>query len=203
MEFEQIRSIWENQDSRELFAFDQDTLYGVIRRKSRKAGRFLGLFEWVMILSNLAAAALLTQGALHEQGFDFRLALSALYLAYSIFALVRRWRRRREEVRFPVTMLGELEKAIWRLDSLIRQERSMTFWYVLPLVLAGSLTVFLDSHRIWAFGLVLFLIPASYFGTRWEINRWFLPKKHTLESLRKSLIDRESHLSPAGEGDSN
>ncbi len=84
-------------------------------------------------------------------------------------------------------MMGELDKAISQIEYLIKRGRSMMVWYMLPLMAVLSVTLFLDSKLLWALGTIAIAAPVSYFGGRWEINKWYLPKKRELLSLREKL----------------
>jgi hypothetical protein len=129
---------------------------------------------------------------IHDSESGYRLVLPVTYLTFSAYALLRRLKRRANEVRFKPTILGELDKAIWQINYLIRQGQMVMIWYVLPLVLALSVTVFYNQKPLWTLVPTLTLIPLFYFGVRWEINKWHIPKKRDLESLREKLIAQEA-----------
>ena len=188
MDFEEIQVIWNNQNNEKLYAINQAALYASIKRKGRSVSRLLNLFEVIMIAVNLIVGIVLIVDVLQDNGQVYEYILPAMYIAYSVYALVFRVARRKEQVRFEHTMLGTLDKAIWQIDYLIKQSRSMIWWYVLPLVFAVSVTMFYNSKPFWALAFILVMLPASYFASRWEINKCYLPKKRALESLREKLI---------------
>ena len=67
----------------------------------------------------------------------------------------------------------------------------MMYWYLLPTILVALVTVTLNAGFVWALGLILLAGPVAYFGGRWEINNWYLPKKRELESLRELLLQAD------------
>jgi hypothetical protein len=117
----------------------------------------------------------------------YEFAVPALYLAYFAIAVYAQQARKRAEVGFAPTLLGELEKALWQVNQLIRQSRRMIFWYLLPIVAVSSLVTSLNGKPMWTLALIL-LLPATYFASGWEINKFYTPKKRSLESLRETLL---------------
>lgn len=188
MEFEEMQIIWNEQKNEKLFAINEAAMHKHIQRKGRSVDHLLGFVEWAMIIANLVVVIVLTVDALQEGGPDYQYFISAVYFAYSIYAVFRRLRRRKEEVPFEPTMLGELDKAIWRLDYLIRQSKSIVYWYMLPLTLIIAASFLLNDNLIWALAFMLVLVPVTIFGPQWEINKWYLPKKRELEALRETLL---------------
>ncbi|MCO5188479.1 MAG: SoxR reducing system RseC family protein [Anaerolineae bacterium] len=89
-------------------------------------------------------------------------------------------------------MVGDLDKAIWQIDYLIRQTRAMLIWYLIPLLVFIILVLGWGNGSLWAALLALVVIPLAYFGGRWEVNKFYLPKKRSLESLRATLLEAET-----------
>ena len=193
MEFEELQTIWESQNDENLYRINKEALYAQIKQKSQTVSHKLNLLELGMFVGNLIVGLILLADVLKEDSQTYEYALPAMYLAFSVFALVRRLsRRKKEEVRFEQTVLGEIDKAIWQVNYLIQQGRSMMVWYILPLIFVLSITLFLNGKPLFALPFIFILIPASYFGGRWEINKWYMPKKRDLESLRERLINESS-----------
>lgn len=192
MEFEEMQIIWNSQDDKRMFAIDEAAVHEMIRRKSRSASHWLGFIEWMMIAVNPIIALVLVFDAVAEDGPTYQFVLAMMYLAYSGFGLYRRLTRRQEEVHFEASMLGDLEKAIWRVDYLIKQGGSLIVWYLAPLALVASAFFLLEGNVLEAV-LMLLLLPATYLGVRWENGKWHLPKKRSLESLRETLVEGAVH----------
>ena len=193
MEFEEMQIIWNSQNDEKLFTINEAALHAYIKRKNKSVNFWLELFEWVMIGVNFIVGITLAVVTLTENELFYQyILLSAFYIAFSIFALIRRVRRRSEQVRFENTMLGELDKGIWQIDYLLRQGQSMMLWYIVPLVIIASITMYFTATPLWLVGLMLAIGPFSYFGMRWEARKWHLPKKRSLESLRETLVASEA-----------
>ena len=64
----------------------------------------------------------------------------------------------------------------------------MILWYLLPLMAVFSVIAFFEAKLLWAFGIAILVILTTFFGSRWEINKFYMPKKRELEDLRKKLL---------------
>lgn len=187
MNFEEMQALWKSQNDEKLFAVNEAVLYVALQRKSKVINNLVGLLEGVMIVLNLMVGIALIVDVLRENGEAYRFIVPIVYLLSCLYALSHRIKRRVGEIHFEPTLLGELDKAIWRVDYLIQQGRSITFYYMVPLTLTVLITSLLGQKLLWAAGLMLIMVPFSYFGTRWEINKWYVPRKRALESLRETL----------------
>lgn len=187
MEFEEMKVIWDNQNNEKLYVIDEEALYGQIRRKSRSVNRLLEIVEWVMIGINLLVGAFLTADVLVDRGPAYEYAFPALYFLYFGIAVYAQRRRKQVEQGFAPTLIGELDKALWQVNQLIRQSRRMILWYLLPIVAVGSIILWLNDKPLWVLAMLL-LLPATYFASGWEINKFYLPKKRSLESLRETIL---------------
>ena len=187
MEFEELQTIWESQNDETIYTVDTDALYTQIQQKSQSVDHKLNVYERLMFFGNLIIGVVLFVDAYREAGAAYEYALPLMYILFSISTLVLRRMRKKEEVQFELTMMGELDKAIWQINHLIKRGRSMMLWYMLPLVTVLTITLLLNSKPLWAMGMIVILLPLSYFSGRWEINKWYMPKKLELEALRDEL----------------
>ena len=187
MKFEDLKTIWDDQNDEALYTINEEALYAQIQQKSKSVNHKLNVYEWLMFLGNLIIGLVLFVDALRDNGQPYEYVLPALYIAFSIGTLILRKVRQKEEVQFELTMMGELDKAIWQINYLIKRGRTMMFWYVLPFTFVLTVTLLLNSKPLWALGMIVILIPLSYFSGRWEINKWYMPQKRELESLREEL----------------
>lgn len=192
MEFEEMKVIWDSQNNEPLFAINQGALHKTIQSKGAKVNRTLNIVDWVMMGVNLFVGLFLIAINVANDGEPFEFLLPILYLFFFGIVIYRRFSRRQESVKFEPTIRGDLDHAIWQTDYLIRQGQSILVWYLLPLMVAASIMLVLSSEWIWAIGLIVVVLPMSYFGSRWEINKFYMPKKRELEALRQTLIDAEA-----------
>ncbi len=194
MAFEEMQVIWNEQNNEKLFAINEASLHRYIRGKSRSVEHLMRFAEWAMVVANLVVTIILTVDALNDGGPDYQYLIAAMYLGYSFFAIFRRLRRKMVEKVFELTLLGEVDKALWQIDYLIRQGQSLILWYVLPLTLVVTVSFLLNGKVWWALAFFVVLVPASLIGPRWEANKWYRPKKRELEKLRETLLMPESEV---------
>jgi hypothetical protein len=192
MNFDEMQALWKSQNDEKLFAINEAALYAALQHKTRVINNLVGLLEGVMIVLNLMVGIVLILDVLRENGAGYRLIVPVIYLLSSMYALLQRLRRRAGEVHFESTLLGELDRAIWRVEYLIQQGRSITLYYMVPLTVTILITSFLGHKPLWPAILMSLMIPLSHYGTRWEINKWYLPKKRALLSLRETLTANEN-----------
>jgi hypothetical protein len=152
----------------------------------------LNFFEFILIGINLIVGIWLTIESLDNNNPSPQSILAVFYLAIGVYSLIRRLVRRNEERPFDHTMVGELDKAIWRIEYLMKQSLNVIIWYLLPLVLIIGIMAFFDGRLLLTFGMLTVVTVASYFGHRWEFNKFHLPNKRNLEALREKLTVREN-----------
>ena len=173
MEFDDMQVIWNSESQEKLFAINETALYSYIKRRGKAVNRVLQRFELIMFGANLIVSIVLLVDGIQDNHQSYEYILPALYFAFSIYSLVRGFARRKEEVHFEQTMVGELDKAIWRIDYLIAQSRSILLWYLLPLIVVFSVLMLIDRNLIWAFG------GTSSYGAAW-ILWWALGDQQML-----------------------
>lgn len=192
MDFEELQVIWNSQNDEKMYVINESAIHAYIKRKGQSIKNILNFFEFVLIGVNLFVGIWLTVESLDNNNPSPQSILAVFYLAFAVYGLIRRFFRRNEEKPFDQTILGELDKAIWRIDYLMRQGRTVMGWYLLPLALILGVMSFFDTRLFSTFGMMLAVIVATYFGYRWEYKKIYLPKKHNLESLREKLTAQES-----------
>jgi positive regulator of sigma E activity len=191
MDFEELQVIWNNQNNEKMYAINEDALYTYNKKKGISIGRMVNIFEFILIAVNLFVGIWLTIESMDNNPLSNQFILAIFYLAFAVYGLIRRFMRRNEEKPFAHTIVGELDKAIWRIDYLMQRSRNTIFWYLLPLVLIFAVMALFDNRLIWVTGMLLVVTVATYFTDRWEFNKFHLPNKRNLESLREKLTDKE------------
>ena len=192
MEFNELQAIWDNQDNETVYTINEEALYEQIKQKSGSVDRILKKVELFVIGANILVSIFLVIDAfLGDRHFtDFIVPIA--YLGYALLAIYLRANRRQEEIRFAPTMLGELEKGIWQAEYLIKRSQQMMIWYMIPILLLVILYLTFNGNGLLALGVTAVVVPLSYFGGRWEINRFYRPKLRDLEALRATLLESES-----------
>lgn len=190
MEFEEMKVIWNSDNQEKLYAINEDALYSYIKRKGHSVNRTLEIIEFLMMVVNLGVGIVLFVDMVRGNGQLYEYILPAMYLAYTIYFFIRRLTRRQEAARFEETMVGEVDKALWQIDYLIKQSQGLVVWYLVPIMLVAAVTLFFSaSNPLWALAVLVVLVPAAYFGGRKEIVKCYLPKKRELEALRAKLVE--------------
>jgi|GEM_PF-396678 len=191
-EFEEMKIIWDSQNEEKLYAINESALYAQIKRKGKSISRLLERFEMVMIGVNLLVGVGLVVMEFLNDGDLYEYLLPVLYFVYAVVVFVWRYTRRQEDIHFEKSMLGELDKAIWQIDYLIKRTRDLILWYLLPLTLLIVGIMLYKGQLLFAFVIILLMSATGFFTDRWEIKRCYLPQKQSLESLRTKLTAAEA-----------
>jgi len=192
MNFEELQVIWNNQNNETMYAINEGALHDYIKNKGQSVNFKLNFQEFILIGINLLVGIQLTIAAFHVGNPALKLFLSVFYLGFAIYGAVRRSIRRNEEKPFDRTLVGELDKAIWRIDYLMQQNRNLIRWYILPLTLLFGVLSFFNTKMLLAFGVCLVSIVFAHFTSRWENDKFHIPNKRNLEALRIKLIKQEN-----------
>lgn len=192
MDFEEMQVIWNNQNNEKMYAINENMLHAYVKKKGKSINNTLNLFEFILIGVNLFVGIWLTIESLDNDPLSNQLILAVFYLAFAVYGLTRKLMRRNEEKPFDHTILGELDKAIWRVDYLMRQSLNTIIWYLVPLILIlGVMTIF-DTRLLMPTIMLIVVTVITYFAHRWEFKKFHLPKKHNLEALREKLTAQEN-----------
>lgn len=190
-DLEQLKELWNTQEDEAMFAVNQAALDKKIQTQVTIADRCVKFFEWVsiLILSAMAIAMFivpLIQGNERHQWIS-----GSLYLLAIAFLVARLRRRKRRLKDFDNTVVGDLDRAIFKMDYLIQQYRSAVWWFVLPVVLGMCITSFsMNSGRaIWIWPWVTLSMIYAFWEGRRTINKRLRPKKAELEELRRALAE--------------
>lgn len=182
-----MKVIWDSQNEEKLYAINEDALYAQIKRKGESVNRSLQRFEMVMIGVNVLVAIALIVAEFPYDGDLYGLLLPNIHIAYAVLAIILRRARRQQERLFAQSMMGELDKAIWQANYLIKRSRELIWWYLLPLIILTAGELFFNGQLLFAFAIVLVMGGVGVFGARWEVKQTYLPRKESLESLRITL----------------
>ncbi len=182
-----MKVIWDSQNEEKLYAINEDALYAQIKRKGKSVNRSLQRFEMVMIGVNVLVAIALIVAEFPYNGDLYGLLLPNIYIAYAVLAMILRRARAQQERLFVQSMMGELDKAIWRANYLIKRSRELIWWYLLPLTILTAGEIFFNGQLLLAFAIVLVMGGVGVLGARWEVKQKYLPRKESLESLRITL----------------
>ena len=182
-----MQVIWNEQSSEKLYAIDQSALDKMIGKKAKKSIRQVILFETVLILVNFGTGGWMLYDAINENGHPFVYVLSAAYLVYGCYMIYRRFGRKTQEAQFENTILGDVDKAIYRTKYLIKEGYRMYWWYLLPIMIGFSILMIFEQKYTWLLLPAAFL-PLVYYGIKWEMRKLHRPRRESLESIRAALL---------------
>ncbi len=194
MDFEQMKVIWNTQDERPMYAVDERTLHTAIRRRSRSFRGIITASHLAIMLTSFVLGVLFLAEPLATGASHHRMASGAILLLLGAAQSAALLRKRRGESRFAQSLLGDLDRAIWRVDEAIAWARALRRWYIPPFIAAVTIDVAfrtsLQSVLLWL--LVLAILVVASRSIEWELRSWHVPLKRRLEALRHTFIEQEN-----------
>lgn len=194
MDFDEMKVIWDRQDERPLYAVDERALRASVRRRSRNFRNVVLLSRLVIVLTSFVLGALFVLDALANSDVPHRLVSGAILLLLGAVQSAALLRTRAGEARFGQSVLGDVDRAIWRVDQSIAWARSLRWRYVPLFVVAVTIdAAFRLSPATVLMGLfAVLLVAAASASVEWEIRSWHLPLKHRFEAVRRTLLEEET-----------
>ncbi|MBA4157919.1 MAG: hypothetical protein H0X65_10645 [Gemmatimonadetes bacterium] len=193
MDFEQMKVIWDTQDERPMYAVDERALHEAVRRRSRSFRGIITVSRLAVVLTSFVLGVLFLVEPLATGASYHRLASGAILLLLGAAQGAALLRTRGGESRFPQSLLGDLDRAIWRVNEAIAWARALRRWYIPPFIAAVTIDVAfrtsLQSVLLWL--LVIAILALASRSVEWELRSWHLPLKRRLEALRQTFIEQE------------
>jgi len=120
MEFDDMQVIWNSEKQEKMFTIDEAALRAMVERKGKVIAQMMQNVEWIFITGNFLIALFLLYKMISEDYTVYAYIMPLLYFGYSIYMLVRKRNRKHEQsqVYFAETMVGEIDKALWRTAAL-------------------------------------------------------------------------------------
>ncbi len=190
MNFDEMQVIWDSQNERTMYALDTGALHESIRRRGRKLGWTVTFEEFTLALICLFVGAKQAWDPLMEGKDHHQYAGAVLFVGVAIYTLVGRVQRLKRERAFSSTMLGELERAIFRIACQVRRARTFVWWFLLPAAVTVALSLLDsdDSKPSWQWVIVLGAFFLGQWVVRLGLRCQHLPAKSELEALRAKLL---------------
>lgn len=182
-----MQIVWNSQKTEKLYAIDESALFKQIKKRGGKVGFLLNFFEGAMVFAGLIVVVTVLRQVL-ERGLDVMgIALGGVYLFVGLMGLFFRFDRGRRERAFDKSMMGELDRAIWRLDRVKFYGRTLLYWCLLPILVVVAGTFVWQEMYLAAVGYLVFIV-AIYFGVKWEMRTFHQPNQDDLKSLKETLL---------------
>ena len=130
-----MQAIWNEQSSEKLYAIDQLALEKMISKKSRSVYFQVQFVEWVLILVNLGLGVKSIYDTIMGTAPQFFLFMGIVYLCVAGYGFYLRLYRKQQEVTFDDSLLGEIDKSIYRTEYMIREGGKLVPYYLAPLMI--------------------------------------------------------------------
>ena len=186
MEFQDLQKVWDAQNNRPLYAFDESALHNTIISKMKQGKHISNASELITIIVNVGAGIFIAMINLFKTSSNISMYLLALWMiGISLYALISRIKRIRNNRRFDRSMQGDLDNALDVATYQVRFSRLMR-WNILPVAVFTILGMLESGKSLWlALGISLFLLLANYFAG-WE-HSIYKNRKKSLEILKAKL----------------
>ena len=188
MEFEEMQKIWDEQKGETMYAINESALHKSVTRKKNAASRRINKVEIGLVLINTFCSITLFIDALNDpHNWDY--IASAMMMGTVIYMLFLRHRRKKAENTYDRTMIGELDHAIANTNSIIHVSRMMIIGYLIPFSIfyIGKMISLEAPLDKWLLVGGLYLL--AYFLIQWERKKMHIPRKVSLEQLKRKLME--------------
>ena len=191
MEFEDMKKIWDAQNSQALYAIDEKALQKKVQRKSAKIRWNASCFEFGTIISMLGFYIFMNVDAYLDNAGIMQYLSALLVLPIALHVYLARKQRLQKDRDRQYTLLDDIENAIQNVDLQVHRLRVVMWWYMLPLgiIAVASLIQTYATRPWWAWLTIPLIIVITYWIPKIEINKCHLPKKRELENLRNVLME--------------
>ena len=182
MDFEELRAVWDAQENRTVFVVEPDAVYENARKRSRSLRLGADIEEFVMLLVCTVFPAM---NGWYSGEHLYETFGALIYAGIAIFTLRFRFRRKRREREFPSTVVGELDRALYRADCQIWRMKNFLWWFLVP----GGIYVLISMTRnfTWSGALATAIgYPACYLAVGFS-RRLIERERRNLQALRTEL----------------
>ena len=210
MNFDDIQKAWKEQQVTKIYSIDEEALHKSVKRKSRNFDIIVTIRDILEFIAPIGLVFILVYhgvvffpeevgGTWHDYWYLYLFSIPIL------FATVYFFRGRRQEKQkigqYEDTILGEVKKAIYRIDKQIQVSKNLFLWNIMP-GMAGifpvlyflSLLTFKSGDpvlpvNLWfLFALITFLILLQLWVYRYITQNKLIPQKKVYEELREKLV---------------
>lgn len=182
-----MQLIWNQQNNEKLFAIDESALFDKVKAKSKDANWILNFFETVIICVSVFVIYVSLRQAQGQVEWIDEYIMAAVMFFVGMFPFISRIRRKKNETHFEPSILGEVNKAISRIDHIISYCRSAVYWCLIPIgITRGGIFLYHGSYLLGVGYLVFCALIAV--ALRWELRKIHQPKRQDLEALKELIL---------------
>ena len=188
MEFDELQKIWDTQNNKPMYVINEEALHRRIRSKKHKASYASNITELGLVLIAVVTSCYLFLK--HAGSGDFFAILPGVALLLTaVYVILSRFRRKQYERQFDQSMLGDLDHAISNVEFEVRRSKTFIWWYIIPIAIPVFLNMYLKEVSLWKWALIIGCFILSYVVVQFGLNRAQLPRKRSLQALRKKLTE--------------
>lgn len=191
MNLEDMQVIWDSQNERTMYQFDEQAVLETIQNRSRSIASYVSCFEIAMSIVSLFLALMLLMEPIFDQKEYYQIPQAILAIGVAAYIWRRRSHRQKTELHFDQSVLGMLDRSIFQLRYKIGLSRTFPWWFILPMLVGVSFTIpfVYGGKPIWLWPMLFVGLVGSYIPIHRKIQNGLLPVKSELESVRKKLSD--------------
>jgi len=188
MEFEEMKKIWDVQNSQLIYGINESALHNRILSKQKQGLHITNVSELMGIITYAVAGIVVLVVNLYKQNpAIFMFILSAWMLASAFYVLISRIRRIKGDHRFDRSLHGDLDYAISVAGYQVRFSQLIR-WNIIPIGLIILMGMLEAGKSIWIIvGILIFFIFTNY-ASGWEHNI-YKRRKRELEILQEKLLN--------------
>jgi len=189
MEFEDLKKIWDTQNSEQVYAIDEKTLHQRVIQKNINSKRTAHINETAIIVIGFIVSLFMLGLSVIDDSTVY-LSQAVIFLGITFYAMFDRKRRREIAGYSGGSIIEELEQAIRTNDYEIRRQKTMVWWFFAP-TLAAMLFNLFKTSGIFSWAVIILMLVTGILGlfVQHKSIKPLLTKKQDLGSLRKLLLN--------------
>lgn len=177
MDFEEMKTIWDAQNSATAYKLDEQELHQRILARKKRAVFITNLSELMIII---------TYGVVGFVVLSVKMYYLAVWMFLVVMALmISRIRRLRAGRRFDRSVQGQLQHALATAKYQLRLSQLMR-WNIVIMFGLTFLAIWKAEKPWWALVLMFFFFLLSLYSSRLE-HRKYTAQKESLEALQHKL----------------
>ena len=191
MEFEEMKKIWDAQNSEPFYGINEEALHHRILSKKKTAHHITNISELLGIIAYSVGAAFIVAVNFAKPGANISMYLLAAWMLCSaLYLLVSRIRRTRGNQRFDRSIRGDLNHAIAMATYQVRLSLIMR-WNIVPIAILALMGIWNSGKSVWVVLAILAFFIVSNYASGWE-HRIYKNKKRELEVLQDKLGNEDA-----------
>ncbi len=196
MKLEDMQVIWDSQNERTMYQFDEQVVLETIQNRSRSIASYVSCFEIAMLVVSLFLSLMLLMEPIIDQKEYYQIPQAILAIGIAAYIWRLRAHRQKTELQFDQNVLGMLDRSIFQLRYKIRLSRTFPWWFLLPMLVGVTFTMpfVYGSKPIWLWPMVFVGLFGSYIPIHRKIQNGLRPVKSELESVRKKFADASESM---------